>query len=304
MKERRSRRTRSGGTPWFLLTGFVIGLALGLVYGYLVNPVEYVDSSPSVLNGQDKDRYRAMIAQAYLADTNLERARQRLALLKDNAGSQNLAAQAQRLLGANANDLDAHALAILAAALAPQRSPTPQIINTPALSTTPQLEVTVPVISPSSTLSPGQAVQTATLLPSLTPTITPTVTLTPAVTFTPRYTDRPTATLGSPFSLKDKKQVCDATITNDLLQVNVVNGAGQGIPGVVIHVTWPGGEDAFYTGLTPDHGPGYADFLMTPRVTYSVRAGEGGEVASGLSAPSCGSGDSVFFGGWSLQFGQ
>ena len=302
MKERRARRRRSS-VPWFLLTGFVLGLAFGLVYGYLVSPVEYIDSSPSVLNGQDKDRYRALIAQAYLADQNLERARQRLALLKDNAGSQNLAAQAQRLLGTNANDPDAHALALLAAAMAPQRSLTPTITNTPVLTITPP-EVTVPVVSPSSTLSPGQAVQTATPLPSPTPTITPTVTLTPAVTFTPRNTERPTATLGAPFSLKDKKQVCDATLTNALLQVDVVDAAGQGIPGVAIHVTWPGGEDTFYTGLTPENGPGYADFLMTPQVIYSVRAGEGGEVAAGLSIPSCGSGDNTFFGGWRLRFGQ
>ncbi len=300
MRER--RRRRSGGTPWFLLTGFVVGLVVGLVSGYLVSPVEYVDSSPSVLNGADKDRYRSLIAQAFLADNNLERARQRLALLKDISGSQNLAAQAQRLLASNANDSDAHALALLAAALAPQGSPTPLPSFTPTV--TPLASPTGPDVQPSATLSPGQEVQTATPLPSSTPTITPTITLTPAVTFTPRNTERPTATLGAPFTLKAKNQVCDASLPGGLLEVEVVDSAGQGIPGVAIHVAWSGGENTFYTGLMPGDGPGYADYSMTPQVVYSVRAGDGGQVVSGLSLPTCGRTGSTYSGSWSLVFTQ
>ncbi len=300
MRER--RRRRSGGTPWFLLTGFVIGLAFGVLYGYFASPVEYVDASPSTLNGQDKDRYRSLIAQAFLADNNLERARQRLVLLKDISGSQNLAAQAQRLLAANANDPDAHALASLAAALAPQSSPIP--LATPTPTSTPLASPTGPAVQPSATLSPGQEVQTATPLPSATPTITPTITLTPAASLTPRNTERPTATLGAPFTLKDKKQVCDPSLPGGLLQVEVVDGAGQGIPGVAIHTAWTGGEETFYTGLMPGSGPGYADFSMSSQATYSVRAGEGGQVVSGLSVPTCGPAGSTYSGGWRLVFTQ
>ncbi len=301
MRER--RRRRSGGTPWFLLTGFVVGLVTGLLYGYFVSPVEYVDSSPSTLIGLEKDRYRVLIAQAFQADHNLERARQRLALLKDNSGSQNLAAQAQRLLAANADDLGAHALAVLAAALAPQTTPVP--LPTPTVIITLQASPTAgPAVSPSATLSPGQEVQTATPLPSSTPTTTPTITLTPAVTFTPRNTERPTATLGAPFTLKDKKQVCDRSLPGGLLQVQVIDSAGQGIPGVAVHVTWQGGEDTFYTGLMPEDGPGYADFLMTSKVVYTVRAGEGGGAVSGLSVPVCGTGSSTYPGGWYIVFKQ
>jgi hypothetical protein len=300
---RERRRRGSGGTPWFLLTGFVVGLAIGLLYGYLISPVEYIDSSPSVLNGADKDRYRSLIALAFQADNNLGRARQRLALLKDNSGSQNLAAQAQRLLAANANDQDAHALALLAAALAPQSSPSP--LPTPSLTDAPLASPTTgPAVLPSATLSPGQEVQTATPLPSSTPTTTPTITLTPAVTFTPRNTERPTATLGAPFTLKEKKQLCDASLAGGLLEVVVVDSAGQGIPGVAIHVSWQGGENTFYTGLMPGDGPGYADFSMTPQVQYSVRAGEGGEVVSGLSEPTCGRAGSTYSGSWYLVFTQ
>jgi hypothetical protein len=297
-------RRRSAGGAWFLLTGFVLGLALGLVYALVFNPVEYVDMSPSTLRSQDKDSYRAMIAQAFQSDGNLARARQRLALLKDGSGSQNLASQAQRLLAVNAADANAQALAILAAALAPQSTPsaTPDFGVTPSPSLTPN--PTVLAVSPSATLAPGQAIQTPTLQPSTTPTVTPTVTATPLVTFTPRYTEQPTPTLGAPFALKDRQKVCDPSLPQALLQVEVDNSAGQGIPGVKIQVTWPAGTDTFFTGLMPDAGPGYADYSMSPQVTYSLRAGEGGEVVQGLSIPTCTSGSSSYPGGWKIRFGQ
>jgi hypothetical protein len=245
-----------------------------------------------------------MIALAYQSDGNLARARQRLGLLKDGSGSQNLASQAQRLLAANAADVNAKALAFLAAALAPQSLPseTPDgsISATPSLTPNP----TALAVSPSATLAPGQAVQTPTPLPSATPTVTPTVTSTPLVTFTPRYTERPTATLGAPFALKDRQKVCDPSQPQGLLQVEVDNSAGQGIPGVKISVTWPNGEDSFFTGLMPDAGPGYADFVMSPQVTYSLHAGEGGEVVQGLAIPTCTSGSTTYPGIWKVRFAQ
>lgn len=301
MKERRRRR---GGGAWFLLTGFVIGLALGLVYALVLSPVEYIDTAPSTLRSQDKDSYRSMIALAFQSDGNLARARQRLALLKDSSGSQNLAAQAQRLLAANPDDPNALALALLAAALAPQAAtPASTEIPIPGVPLATPNQTALAVL-PTATLSPGQAIRSPTVLPSATPTITPTLTLTPLVTFTPRYTTLPTATLGAPFSLKDRQKVCDPSITQALLQVEVDNGAGEGVPGVPVLVTWPDGENTFYTGLMPETGPGYADFVMSPQVTYSIRAGDGGQIVQGLSVPTCSSGATTYPGGWKIKFGQ
>lgn len=302
----RDRRRRRGRAPWFLLTGFILGLVLGFVYAWLISPVELVDIGPGTLNSLDKDRYRAMIALAYEADGNLERARQRLLLLKDGSGPLNLAAQAQRLVAAGTGEPESHALAVLAAALSPQSLPTPLPSPIPPTDV-PTQNLTALAVSPSATLAPGEAVRTPTPLPSLTATITltPTITLRPIVTFTPRYTEQPTATLGAPFSSKGKIQVCDPTLPHGLLQVEVDNGTGQGVPGVRILVTWPdNNQDAFYTGLMPDFGPGYADFVMSPQVTYSVRAGESGQEVQGLSISTCVSGSSAYPGGWKITFGQ
>jgi hypothetical protein len=53
--------------PWYLLTGMVIGIVLGLVYAWVVQPVRYVNTSPGSLRVEFKDRYRALIASAYLS---------------------------------------------------------------------------------------------------------------------------------------------------------------------------------------------------------------------------------------------
>ena len=83
---------------WYLLTGVVIGLALGLVYAWLISPVAYVDTEPATLRKDYKEIYRDQIAAAYTATGNLPRARLRLALLKDADPAAALAAHAQSIL--------------------------------------------------------------------------------------------------------------------------------------------------------------------------------------------------------------
>ena len=50
---------------WFLLTGLVFGLALGLLNAWLLNPVSYIDTSPSTLRQDYRDQYRLLIARAF-----------------------------------------------------------------------------------------------------------------------------------------------------------------------------------------------------------------------------------------------
>ena len=69
--------------PWYLLTGLVIGAVLGLLYAWVIRPVQYTNTAPSSLRAEDKDQYRAVIAAAYLANGDLLRARARLELLQD-----------------------------------------------------------------------------------------------------------------------------------------------------------------------------------------------------------------------------
>ncbi len=61
--------------------GLVIGLAMGLIYGWVLRPVTYVDTSPGTLRQDFRADYVLMTAQAFDADEDLELARVRLAAL-------------------------------------------------------------------------------------------------------------------------------------------------------------------------------------------------------------------------------
>ncbi len=101
---------------WYLLTGVILGLILGLVYAWVIDPVVYENTSPVNLAQAEKDAYRAMIAQVYVATGNLERATLRLLVLEDEDPIYALGAQAQRAL-ATENPEEARVLAMLASAL-------------------------------------------------------------------------------------------------------------------------------------------------------------------------------------------
>jgi len=63
------------------LIAVVLGAAGGLFYGWVVNPVEYVDISPTSLRMDYKADYALMVAEAFQADNDLGLAVRRLALL-------------------------------------------------------------------------------------------------------------------------------------------------------------------------------------------------------------------------------
>jgi hypothetical protein len=65
---------------FFLLT-IAIGAAAGLYYGWVVNPIRYVDAAPAVLRADYKADYVLMTAEAYRADGDMDLALERLALL-------------------------------------------------------------------------------------------------------------------------------------------------------------------------------------------------------------------------------
>jgi hypothetical protein len=74
---------------------------------------------------------------------------------------------------------------------------------------------------------------------------------------------------------------------------------------VEIEITWEGGEEQFFTGLKPELGNGYADYIMTPDIKYSIQLTRGSDVALGITAPTCqsASGETIL-GGVKLTFQQ
>jgi hypothetical protein len=262
---------RNGGrSNGYLVTGALIGLALGLVYAWVLVPVELIDTSPQSLRADFKDDYRALVAAAFVASGDLGRARARLALLGDPDPARTLAMLAQRTLAEGGSADSARALGLLAAAL-----------ESGGLPTGPASEEGTP--------SPGTPETAASATPSLTPAASESVTpqdgptARPTRTVTPTPTRTPTPTQGPPFQLQERAPVCDPGLTPPRIQVFVFDAAGAPVPGVEILVTWAGGQDTFFTGLKPEFGLGYADFEMTEGVVYTLQLAAGGEPVANLT---------------------
>ena len=67
------------------LIAVIVGAAAGLFYGWVVNPVEYVDIAPESLRVDYKTDYVLMVAEAYQVQHELGLAVRQLALLGSTA---------------------------------------------------------------------------------------------------------------------------------------------------------------------------------------------------------------------------
>ena len=64
-----------------ILIGILLGIAAGLLYGWILHPVELVDTTPDTLQESYRMDYVVMVADAYSLDQDLEQAVIRLAAL-------------------------------------------------------------------------------------------------------------------------------------------------------------------------------------------------------------------------------
>jgi hypothetical protein len=314
--------------PWYLLTALVLGVALGVVAAWVVWPVRYVDTSPGSLRADFKDHYRALIAAAYLSNHDLARAQARLLNLYDRSTPPNqayqdaarlLTIQAQQAVSEGRPESEIQALGQLAVALSQGANPStllpttipilPSATLTPSPTVVATLTLSPSPLPPIETLTPtplAVAILTETPLPGTpgTPTRTPRPSATPLPSATSLPSQTATATPGAPFALQSSRLACDQAYAQPLIQVEAQDAAGLPVPGVPVVVSWPGGEDRFYTGLKPELGLGYADFTMTPGLTYILRLGEGGQPVPDLRATECETAGGQFWGAWVLVFAQ
>ncbi len=281
----RARPPRRGNG--YLLTGLLLGVGLGLLVAWVLAPVRYVDTTPDRLRADFKDAYRALIALAYQGNPDLVRAQARLALLGDPNPAQALAVQAQHAQTRGARTYEIEALQRLAAdlsraagagvALSPARPANAEPSPTPTPTT-----ATLPAAAPPTVA----AVRTPTPTPSPRPTVVVEATATPALFF----------------RVFKKEMVCDPAQPG-LVRVEVYDAEVQPLPGVAIVVLGPQGEQVIYTGLQPERGLGYADFIMDAGATYRVRVQSGSETADGLGAVTCrGDQGETYAGGWQVIF--
>ncbi len=286
--------------PWYLFTALILGFSLGLLLGWIVIPVRYVNTVPSKLRADMKDRYRALIAEAYMADGSIERATARLDLLGDPDKVAALALQAQRAIAENRPKSEVQALTRLMLTLSQGGTP-PPLPTATSLQASPPISPSATFPSATDTLTPTPVVlisDTPVVVkrsssPSpLSTAISTTQALTPTATLIPTGTPTPMPTPGAPFVLFEQKPICDDPQTTLMLQVETLDAARNPVPGVEVIVQWPeNNEERFFTGLKPEISLGYADFAMSPGILYRVRVrdrvGDEGAAVADLSAPKC-----------------
>lgn len=302
---------------WYLLTGVLLGLGLGLVYAWVVSPARYTNVTPETLSDPYRDGYRVAIASAYAATGDLGRAKARLDLLQDENPVEVLAAQSQRYLAEGYPYIQAEALAILAADLGQTNNPATttgtQAQPEPATATaSPTREATITpskAVSVSATEASASESETpsVTETPAMSPTNTsspsPTASQTSIATLTPLPTKTLTLTPHPPFVLEQRERICDPDLGESQLQIYVIDENGDGIPGVEIVIQGEDDmEEHFFTGLKPDMGWGYADYLMEPNLKYFLQVGKGGKMVP-ASSPECPADqEESYWGSWRLTF--
>ena len=106
----------------------LIGIALGLVYGWVIAPVEYIDVTPNILREDYRADYVLMVAEAHQNEQNPETAARRLAIL----GSESPALIAASTLAyATNNGFTQNEILLLQGLLTAMQTYQPQGINAP-----------------------------------------------------------------------------------------------------------------------------------------------------------------------------
>lgn len=114
--------------PWYLLTGLVIGVVLGLGFAWFIAPGRVMlspftlqfgnrDTYPVTLKAEFQDGYRSLIAAAYAANQDLVRAQGRLENLGVGGDGSALWEQVERMQGSGSPSSQVEQLSALVAAL-------------------------------------------------------------------------------------------------------------------------------------------------------------------------------------------
>lgn len=270
---------------WYLLTGLILGLALGMIYAWVISPITEVDTHPNLLRDDYKDIYRSLISRAYQANSNLPRAEARLELLGDDDPALALAAQAQRFLAENGDTEMAIVLANLSAAVQIAAGPAATAIP-PTVTAIPEGETSSSSNNGGSSDNDGQDSASSSREPTSEAPISPT----------------PSPTSSPPFILQDSSPICDPTLGETLIQIIATDGSGEGVPGISLEISL--GTDpteVFYTGLKPELGLGYADYLAEPGLAYQLDVPNSGLVITDIEVPACqNESEDSYWGSWEI----
>ncbi len=267
------------------LVGLAVGLALGLVYSWLVDPVRLYNTTPPLLRTDYRHEWIRLAALGYVADGDMERALARLKGLREEDVHQALAAMIEAYAASGQPASTMRPLVALAHRLG---------VRTPAMLA--YLETAAPPAPAPPTLSP-----TAFPSPTPSPTGTPAFFLPSPVPSLYRVADQRITCEGTRGQLRVWVRVwptVPAETPTPARGATPTPSGPQPLVGVVLWLLWADGADRAVTGLRPQIDPGYADFSLQPGISYALSVGEpNAPVLSGLMLPPCPDGD---WGSWEV----
>ncbi len=274
-----------------LSLGAIFGLILGLIYAWLIDPVQLYNTTPPLLRSDHRHEWIRLAALGYVADGDMERA-------------------LARLKGLSEKDIQ-DALAAMIEAYAAHGQPAPIMRRLSQLAqrlgvTTPAMRVYLetPVASPGGILP--TPMPTVPIPTSPTPSLPIPVATAPylpggALVLSPyRVVAQNMACEGTPGQLRVWVQAPPPapTVTPSPRRPTPTPAGPQPLEGVVLWLLWADGADWAVTGMRPWVSPGYADFNLRPGIFYALSVDEpNAPVISGLALPSCPDGEQ---GSWEI----
>ena len=111
-----------------IIIAAIIGIALGLVYGWQIDPIEYTDITPNILREDYRADYVLMVAEAHQNEQNPETAARRLAILGSESPAQIVTSTLEY---ANKNDFTQNEILILQGLLTAMQTYQPQAGTAP-----------------------------------------------------------------------------------------------------------------------------------------------------------------------------
>jgi hypothetical protein len=294
-----------------VILGLAAGVALGLLLGWVVWPVEIVDTSFADLAPEYKEEYVLMVASAYVCDEDLEKAQDRLALLEVPNINGWLSAQIDNCIAEGCDESDIQALAELANALGVT---SPNMVAYLATDTPVPTDTATPTPTPlptdTPTATPLPPTETPTPLPTETPeptetAVPPTDTPKPAPTNTPKpaaptntpkppaptNTPQPTSPPADPWTWSarlvgpgEDAQECDGG-GNLQIRVMALDAGGHQIGGIWLHDRYSGQYQVTGNVDSSDYGPGETKFEygIGGGGSLCIAQGQGGSCVSGYT---------------------
>lgn len=106
----------------------MIGVSLGLLYGWVIDPIEYTDITPNILREDYRADYVLMVAEADQNEQDAESAARRLAIFGSDSPAQIVASTLEY---ANKNGFSQNEIILLQRLLTAMQTYQPQAVAAP-----------------------------------------------------------------------------------------------------------------------------------------------------------------------------